>query len=302
MTPRPASLPFSKMHGIGNDFVLLDCRHAPFTLDTAQIRAMGNRHAGIGFDQLLSIEPARNPACAFYYGIWNTDGSPSGQCGNGVRCVAAWLHRAGALETDVPVRLESPSGPVGVRLLADGQVMVDMGEPDFAPLASGLAVSESDDAPSADPMPFALILGTHGGPQAGIVLQAGVVSMGNPHAVVEVDALDDPALESFGPALTAHPRFARQTNAGFVQCIDRGHLRLRVHERGAGWTLACGTGACAAMAVLHQRGRVDDRVQVDLPGGRLRIDWPGPGHALWMTGPAAFVFEGAWPLVAATAD
>jgi len=297
MTPRPTSLPFSKMHGIGNDFVLLDCRHTPFALDTAQIRAMGDRHTGIGFDQLLSIEPPRDPTCTFYYGIWNTDGSPSGQCGNGVRCVAAWLHRAGALEAGVPVRLESPSGPVSVHLLADGQVMVDMGEPDFAPSASGLG-----DVSPTEPLPFAVTLGAPGGPQAGIVLQAGVVSMGNPHVVLDVDALDKPVLESFGPALATHSLFAHGANAGFVQFVDRGHLRLRVHERGAGWTLACGTGACAAMAVLHRRGRVDDRVLVDLPGGRLQIDWTGPGHALWMTGPTAFVFEGTWPLVTAMAD
>jgi len=277
-------LRFSKMHGIGNDFVVLDCRHAGFPLDTAQIRALGNRHTGVGFDQLLSVEPARDPSCAFYYGIWNTDGTPSGQCGNGVRCVAAWLHRAGALALNEAVRIESPSGPVTVRLLSATRVTVDMGEPNFTPAASGL-----DAAMPADIHHFAL---------PDTLLEAGVVSMGNPHAVVSVAALDDPALAFHGPLLTTHRQFANGANAGFVQRVDRTNLRLRVHERGVGWTLACGTGACAAMAVLHQRGEVSDSVQVALPGGTLQIDWAGPGHSLWMTGPAAFVFEGEWTVPA----
>ncbi len=275
-------LRFSKMHGSGNDFVVLDCRQRAFPLDAAQIRALGERHTGVGFDQLLSVEPARDPSCAFYYGIWNTDGSPSGQCGNGVRCVAAWLHRAGVLALGDSVRIESPSGPVTVRLLASDEVTVDMGEPVFAPpripfvaaaLADGYEISLEDEQ-----------------------LRIGAVSMGNPHAVVVVPDLADPRLHKLGPLLSSHERFPAGANAGFVQWLDRGHLRLRVHERGAGWTLACGTGACAAMAVLRQRGEVDDRVRVELPGGTLRIEWPGAGHALWMTGPAAFVFEGEWPI------
>ena len=282
-------LRFSKMHGLGNDFVVLDCRHAGFPLDTAQIRALGDRHTGVGFDQLLSVEPARDPTCAFYYGIWNTDGTPSGQCGNGVRCVAAWLHRTGAMALNEAVRIESPSGPVTVRLLSATRVTVDMGEPDFTPTASGL-----DIAIPTDTYPFTLTLG----PQANIVLEAGVVSMGNPHAVVSVGALDDPALESHGPLLTTHCQFANGANVGFVQRVDRTNLRLRVHERGVGWTRACGTGACAAMAVLHRRGEVGDSVQVELPGGTLQIDWAGPGQSLWMTGPAAFVFEGEWAVPA----
>ncbi len=275
-------LRFSKMHGIGNDFVVLDCRVTAFTLGAAQIRALGDRHAGVGFDQLLSVEPARDPTCAFYYGVWNADGSPSGQCGNGVRCVAAWLHRAGALACGEEVRMESPSGPVSIRLLDATTVTVDMGEPVFEP-----ARIPFDAAAAADTYPMAVGADT---------LAIGVVSMGNPHAVLRVNDLDDPALERLGPLLTMHPRFPRQANAGFVQQLDRGHLRLRVHERGAGWTLACGTGACAAMAVLHQRGEVDDRVAVALPGGTLQIDWRGRGHALRMTGPAAFAFEGEWPV------
>lgn len=277
-------LRFSKMHGIGNDFVVLDCRQRTFPLDAAQIRALADRHTGVGFDQLLSIEPARDPACAFYYGIWNADGSPSGQCGNGVRCVAAWLHRAGALALGEDVTIESPSGPVTVRLLGAHEVTVDMGEPVFEPVRIPFAADVAADR-------YEIVVGDER-------LDIGAVSMGNPHAVVAVDDLADPALQRLGPLLTNHPRFAQGANAGFVQRLDRGQLRLRVHERGAGWTRACGTGACAAMAVLHQRGDVDDSVAVELPGGTLRIDWAGPGCTLWMTGPAAFAFEGEWPVPA----
>jgi len=279
------SLRFSKMHGIGNDFVVLDCRHGDFPLNPAQIRALADRHTGVGFDQLLSVEPARDPACAFYYGIWNADGTPSGQCGNGVRCVAAWLHRAGALALGDSVQIESPSGPVTVRLLGANEVAVDMGEPLFEPARIPFSAGQVADRYRID--------------VGGDALEIGAVSMGNPHAVMPISELAIPdltaaELQRLGPQLSGHERFPQGANAGFVQLLDRNHLRLRVHERGAGWTQACGTGACAAMAVLHQRGEVDDRVQVDLPGGTLRIDWAGPGRSLWMTGPAAFVFEGEW--------
>jgi diaminopimelate epimerase len=268
------------MHGIGNDFVVVDGRAAPLALDAATIRAMADRRTGIGFDQLLSIEPPRDPSCAFYYGIWNADGSPSGQCGNGARCVAAWLHRAGALAVGALVRLESPSGPVAVRLEEGGEVTVDMGEPVFDPARVPFIAEAQAEV-------YAIEVDGH-------PLQIGAVSMGNPHAVVEVPSADAPALATLGPALTAHARFPQGANAGFVELLARDHLRLRVHERGAGWTLACGTGACAAMAVLRRRDAVDERVRVDLPGGTLEIRWPGAGQTLWMRGPAAFVFEGEW--------
>lgn len=273
-------LAFTKMHGIGNDFVMVDCRHRPFPLDAAQIRAIADRHAGVGFDQLISIEPRRDPSCAFYYGIWNTDGSPAGQCGNGVRCVAAWLHRAGELAIGDTVRLESPSGPVTVRLTGPGEVTVDMGVPAFEPARIPFLAEAAADR-------YAIDVG-------GETLEIGAVSMGNPHAVVVVADLHAPALFRLGPLLTTHGRFPQGANAGFVQVVDRGHLRLRVHERGSGWTLACGTGACAAMAVMHARGEIDARARVELPGGTLAIAWAGPGQTLWMTGPATFVFEGEW--------
>ncbi len=268
------------MHGLGNDFVLLDARTLPTLPDPARIRAMADRQRGIGFDQLLSVEPARDRSCAFYYGIWNADGSPSGQCGNGVRCVAAWLHRAGLLALQQTTRIESPSGPVSVRLLAPQRVAVEMGEPVFAPARIPFRADTQ-----ADPYPLELE------PR---ILQIGAVSMGNPHAVIVVDDLDAPDLLELGPRVSAHPRFPQGANAGFVQRVDRQRLRLRVHERGSGWTLACGTGACAAAAVLRRRGEVDARVQVSLPGGTLQIDWEGSGQPLWMTGPATFVFDGTW--------
>ncbi len=272
-------LSFSKMHGLGNDFVVLDCRTRPMPLHADTIRELGERQSGIGFDQLLSIEaPAAHDDARFAYGIWNRDGQVAGQCGNGVRCVAAWLHRAGLLELDTDVRLQSPSGPVTVRLLDPLTVAVDMGEPDFDPRHVPFDAPHGADRYALD---------IDGAP-----LTVGVVSMGNPHAVVQVDDLKAPALERLGPQITGHPRFPRGCNAGFVRVVDERHLRLRVHERGSGWTQACGSGACAAMAVLRMQGRVADSVDVRLPGGHLKIDWKGPGRSLWMTGPAAFVYEG----------
>jgi diaminopimelate epimerase len=273
-------LRFSKMHGSGNDFAVIDSRDGVLALNPTTIRAMADRHTGIGFDQLLSVEPARDGTSAFYYGIWNADGSPSGQCGNGVRCVAAWLHRAGELALDDTVQIQSPSGPVAVRVVDAHRVTVDMGVPIFEPTRIPF---EAPHAASHYPVDV-----------DAQPLDIGAVSMGNPHAVMVVDDLSAPALARIGPALTGHSRFPEGVNTGFVQKLSPTHVRLRVHERGSGWTLACGTGACAAMAVLRQRGEVEASVQVDLPGGSLQIDWNGPGERLWMTGPAAFVFEGEW--------
>lgn len=270
------------MHGLGNDFVLVDAREAPLPLTPDAIRAMADRHRGVGFDQLLTVEKPRDGRSAFYYGIWNADGDAVGQCGNGVRCVAAWLHRDGALPLNEDVELESPSGPVTVRLVDALNVAVDMGEPDFAPARIPF------DAP-AEAVDYALDV-------AGRTLTIGAVSMGNPHAVTVVDDLAAPALAQLGPAITAHARFAEGCNAGFAVVRSRDAIDLRVHERGSGWTQACGTGACAAMAALHRAGRVDARVAVTLPGGTLDIAWAGKGHHLAMTGPAAFVYEGQWPL------
>lgn len=271
-------LHFTKMHGIGNDFVIVDCRSAPLPLDPAAIRAMADRHTGVGFDQLLAIEPPRSPGAAFGYLIWNRDGSAAGQCGNGLRCVARWLAREGAI-ADSAV-LDGPAGPVQVELRADGSIRADMGEPAFAPARVPLAVAHEADQ-------YRLVL------PAGEVA-FGAVSMGNPHAVVEVAGVTMAAVASIGSAIEHAALFPAGANVGFAERVAEDHLRLRVWERGVGETRACGSGACAAMAVLRRRGRVGARVAVDLPGGRLVIEWAGPGHRLRMTGPAAFVFEGEY--------
>jgi diaminopimelate epimerase len=258
---------------------VVDCRSAPLALDAAAIRRLGDRHFGVGFDQLLTIEPARDPSCRHAYGIWNTDGSRSGQCGNGVRCVARWLERAGALDAGA-TRLESPSGPVAVELLAGGVVRVDMGEPRFAPAVIPLrAESEA---------------GTYSIDVAGRDVEVGAVSMGNPHALVEVDDIDAAPVGVLGPQIEHADAFPAGCNVGFAQVLSRDAIRLRVWERGVGETLACGSGACAAVAVLRRRAKLDAVVRVGLPGGELEISWDGPGSRLWMAGPAAFSFEGEW--------
>jgi diaminopimelate epimerase len=270
------NLRFTKMHGIGNDFVIVDCRAQPLALSSAQIARVGDRHFGVGFDQLLTIEPASDSSCAFGYGIYNTDGSPAGQCGNGVRCVAAWLHRAGALATGM-TRLQSPSGPVAVELLDGGDMRVDMGVPRFGPTDVPL------DLPATDPYRLRV---------ADADIEFGAVSMGNPHALIEVADVASAPLESLGAILSTNPHFPRGCNVGFAQVRDRTRIRLRVWERGAGATLACGSGACAAVAILRRRGKLDAVVAVELPGGTLQIRWDGEGAPVWMQGPAQFVFEG----------
>ena len=273
-------LRFTKMHGLGNDFVVLDARVAVPPLDAARIRAMADRHTGVGFDQLLVIERARDPACVAAYEIRNADGSSAEQCGNGARCIGAWLHRAGALVTGDGVKVQSPAGIVGMRLIDATTVAVEMGEPEFEPTRIPF-----DSPEPADTYPLDI---------DGERIRIAAVSMGNPHAVLEVDDVADARVERLGPRVTAHPRFRRGANVGFAQVVDGHNVKLRVHERGAGWTLACGSGACAAVAALRRRGRVGDEVRVELPGGALSIQWQGPGHALWMTGPAAFSFDGEW--------
>ncbi len=271
------TLCFSKMHGIGNDFVVVDCRDHALGLSKDQIARIGDRHRGVGFDQLLTIEPATDPSCAFRYGIYNIDGSPALQCGNGVRCVAAWLQRAGALGTGA-TNLESPSGPISVELLDDGRVRVDMGVPSFDVARVPFIADLSRDF-------YKLIV-------ADSEITFGVVSMGNPHAVIETSNVADAPLQTIGAALSTDAHFPNGCNVGFAQIIDRSHLQLRVWERGAGATLACGSGACAAVAILRRRGKLDGDVDVALPGGTLQLQWAGAGSSMWMTGPAEFVFEG----------
>lgn len=270
---------FSKAHGIGNDFVLLDRRSGLPMPAAAQVQRMADRHRGVGFDQLLTIE-AGDARSDFGYGIFNADGSSAGQCGNGVRCVAAWLVREGVARIGQPLRLRGPSGISLATVEREGWVRVDMGEPGFEPARIPF------EAPAAAPS-YALDVD-------GRKLEIGAVSMGNPHAVLEVEAVARAEVVRLGPRIERHPRFPDRCNVGFVERVERDYVRLRVFERGVGETLACGSGACAAVAVLRSRDEVDARVTVELPGGSLVLEWPGPGSTMSMSGPAAITFEGSW--------
>jgi diaminopimelate epimerase len=268
---------FTKMHGLGNDFVVFDAEDALALPDRAVLRALADRHTGVGFDQALAILPSRRSGAAAEYRIYNADGGEVEQCGNGVRCVAALIARRQKRIGDT-FELDSPAGPVVARVGRDGQVAVAMGVPDFTPAAIGLV--GYDLAPRYD-----LAVNDR-------IVTVGAVSMGNPHAVLRVEQVDSAPVTTLGPSLEHDPHFARRTNVGFMEVLNRCHIRLRVWERGVGETRACGTGACAAMAIGRHLGWLDDSVAVDLPGGRLQIDWPGPGDVLWMTGPAVRVYEG----------
>lgn len=278
-----ATLRFSKMHGAGNDFVVLDLRGGRPAPTPALAAALGDRHRGIGFDQLLTVEDPTDAAAMACYRIWNTDGSPARQCGNGARCVAAWLRRDGAA-TGARFALQGPSGPVGIEDRGQGHFAVDMGAPRFEPAA----------------LPFLAPPGAEGGHYSldldGRPVAFGVVSMGNPHAVIEVADLDVADVAGLGPALQARPEFPEGVNVGFAQVLANDRVRLRVYERGAGETLACGSGACAAAVVLARRGRTGERVQIELPGGTLEVSWAGEGSPVILAGPTAFVFEGEFEL------
>lgn len=268
---------FTKMHGVGNDFVVFDVPAGRPMLSAAQLRALADRHTGIGYDQALALEAPRRAATAVFYRVFNSDGAEVEQCGNGARCIAALLHRRG-LAAASSVTLDSPAGLIHARILSGNVVSVDMGVPSFDPRALPF------DAPAGID-PYSLDV-------AGHAISIGAVSMGNPHAVVEVESVERAPVETLGPAIEGHPRFPKRVNAGFMEIVDKGHIRLRVYERGAGETLACGTGACAAVAVGRHRGRLDPEVSVRVRGGELRVNWGGPGEHIWLTGPAEISFEG----------
>jgi diaminopimelate epimerase len=274
---------FTKMHGLGNDFIVLDGpAAAAVQLTRQQWRALADRHRGIGFDQALVLEAPRSADTLAYYRIFNADGGEVEQCGNGVRCLAEFLRQHGRA-TNGSVALESPGGLVLAKLTQPGVVAVDMGEPDFSPAAVAFDTA-------GQPGPHYQI------ELQGRRLRFSIVSMGNPHAVIDVPDVATAAVGMLGPALESHPRFQRRVNVGFRQILDRGHLRLRVFERGAGETQACGTGACAAVAAGVRDGLLDDSVQVDLPGGALTIRWSGPGTPLWLEGPAEVSFSGQFEI------
>jgi diaminopimelate epimerase len=270
-------LAFSKMQGLGNDFVVLDATEHPIAIDPALARRLADRRFGIGCDQILLVEPPRLPDTEFYYRIFNADGSEVEQCGNGARCFARFVRDRG-LTTHDEIPVGTAAGPIRLYLEDAGQVRVDMGAPEFEPeripfLADRQALTYELDV-------------------AGESLVIGAVSMGNPHAVILVEDLDSAPVARIGPLVESHPRFTQRANVGFMQILARDHLRLRVYERGTGETLACGTGACAAMVHARQRDLVDSRVRVSLPGGDLLIAWNAPGESVWMTGPAVQVFDG----------
>lgn len=270
-------LEFTKMHGAGNDVIVFDAP-ADGRLPTAeQWRALADRHKGIGFDQAMVIEPPRRAGTQAYYRIFNADGGEVEQCGNGVRCVASFLLLRGDVKNG-EITLDSPAGLIRARIHDAGLVSVDMGPPNFDPKA----------------LPFEASAEAHVYPLqvAGTEVEIGAVSMGNPHAVLTVASVASAPVDRLGPAIEKHPRFPRRVNVGFMEIVDRSHIRLRVYERGAGETLACGTGACAAVAVGRRHGRLDATVEVQLPGGTLEITWNGPGEHIWMKGPAAVSFTG----------
>ena len=279
MVEPAAGLRFSKMHGAGNDFVVLDLRSDATPPSAVLCRAMADRHTGVGCDQILTIEAPRAAGSVASYRIWNADGSSSQQCGNGARCVAAWLVRDGAAAGN-RFTIDSPAGSHAVERLADGY-RVEMGVPAFEPARVPL---QGFDGPRD---PYVLATG-------GSIVGFGAVSMGNPHAVVEVDDVATAAVESMARLLQGHVAFPESVNVGFARVESRDRIRLRVHERGVGETLACGSGACAAAVVMMRRGKVDREVEVALPGGTLRIGWANDAAMVTMTGPAEFVFEGEW--------
>lgn len=271
-------LDFTKMHGLGNDFVVLDATERPLALSREQLRFIADRHFGVGCDQILQVEPARDAETDFYYRIFNADGGEVEQCGNGARCFVRYVHERG-LTRKVEIRVGTKGGVIVPRLEDDGQVTVDMGVPVFDPAAVPFA---------ADAQAYVYELDV-----AGARVEVGVLSMGNPHAVQIVADVDAAPVATQGPQLESHPRFPRRVNAGYMEIVDRRHIRLRVYERGAGETLACGSGACAAVVSGVSRGVLDpERVSVDTRGGRLLIAWSGSGSPVMMTGPAVTVFEG----------
>jgi diaminopimelate epimerase len=268
---------FTKMHGVGNDFVVIDAIRQSISLTPEQARSLADRHFGVGCDQILIVENSTTADVDFRYRIFNADGGEVEQCGNGARCFVRFVHDHG-LTDKTEIRVETRSGIITLRLEASGQVTVNMGVPRLAPeeipfLSDNDAVVQSLDL--AD---------------RGIAIS--VVSMGNPHAVQVVANVDTAPVERDGPLIETHPRFPRRVNAGFMQVVDRHAIKLRVFERGSGETLACGSGACAAVVAGIRRELLDSPVRVSTRGGDLSIAWGGPGHPVAMTGPAVAVFEG----------
>jgi len=271
---------FLKMQGLGNDFLVFDVPALTDggMLDPGVLRALANRHTGIGFDQALALGTPRDARNAISYRVFNADGGEVEQCGNGARCVAALVH-AREPERGRTLTMESAAGLIEARVLDDGSVAVNMGIPNFDPRSL--------------PMSFAAEQAVYSVAVDDAMLDFGAVSMGNPHVVMRVSDIKTAQLERFAPSIANHGLFPNRTNVGFMEIVDRDHIRLRVYERGVGETLACGTGACAAVAIGRRREWLDADVRVDLPGGTARVSWSGAGQPLWLTGPAKTVFSGS---------
>ena len=270
-------LKFSKMHGLGNDFVVLDGIRQQVSLTPEQLRYLADRHFGVGCDQILLVEKPTQPGVDFRYRIFNPDGSEVEQCGNGARCFVRFVHEAG-LTDKREIRVETQKGLITPRLEADGHVTVDMGIPRFLPNEIPFLHDEDVIIHSLD--------------VADETLDISVVSMGNPHAVQVVASVEGAPVGAHGPLIENHPSFPQRVNAGFMQIVDRHAIKLRVYERGSGETMACGTGACAAAVTGIRRGLLDSPVRVTTRGGDLNIVWGGPGRPVLMTGPAMTVFSG----------
>lgn len=268
---------FTKMHGLGNDFMVIDAINQAVSLSAGQVRALADRHRGVGFDQLLLVEAARTQEADFRYRIFNADGGEVGQCGNGARCFMRFVQEQGLTDSQ-RVMVETASGPLLLTREEGDQVTVDMGIPRLQP---GEIPFEAPAQAARYPLDVA---GQH--------LEIAALSMGNPHAVLQVDAIESAPVHVLGPEIGHHPRFPEHVNAGFMQVVDPATIRVRVFERGAGETLACGSGACAAVVAGRLWELLEPRVKVVLTGGELVISWAGPGNPVLMTGPATTVYQG----------
>jgi len=270
-------LSFSKMHGLGNDFVVIDAINQQVKLSTPQIRHIADRRHGVGCDQLLLVEAPEQPDAEFRYRIFNANGREVEQCGNGARCFARFVRQKGLTKAS-RITVQTKAGRIELVVQDDGQISVDMGPPHLEP-------AEIPFQAMVRAQRYALSVN-------GETVEIGAVSMGNPHAVLEVPHLDSAPLAKLGPRIESHPRFPNHVNVGFMEIIDRSRIRLRVFERGVGETLACGSGACAAVVIGRIQGTLDETVTVELRGGDLVVSWAGEHQPVLMTGPATFVFEG----------
>lgn len=268
---------FSKMHGLGNDLMVVDAVTQNVYFSPELIRRLADRHLGVGFDQMLVVEPPYDPELDFHYRIFNADGSEVAQCGNGARCFARFVRLKG-LTNKRDIRVSTQTGRMVLSVTDDDLVCVNMGEPNFDPQAVPFRAAKAEK--------------TYIMRAAEQTVLCGVVSMGNPHCVLQVDDVKTAKVELLGPVLEGHERFPERANIGFMQVVSRDHIKLRVYERGAGETQACGSGACAAVAVGIQQELLSEEVHVELPGGSLHIRWKGPGNPLFMTGPATHVYDG----------